>query len=667
MSLDQITKTNSLFQNRKFWFFIFLPLCIALGFYFRVKGLSNGGFANSDEYYIAKSVHNILEYGVPKYPLGGYYNRGLIYQYLSALLVLTGIKEVFALRIIPLIFNILAIPAIYLLAKKIGGKALIVSIIFLFCFSIIEIEYSRVARYYAPFQMLFLWYIYFLYKTTIESDHQSFKWMILLSITSVFMYEGSIFLVVLNFVPFILSKEKISPSKLFYAIIIFIAAFLYLRFDFRNYGVTDFLPTDIQLLKEKSLAPIDIPHIFIQTFPSISWYLLLLIPLAAIVFYGFYVLKKPDEKKISFIFLFLALLSLFNLYGIILVSSITFFLVGWIKLEHLKNKSFYFLILILFLNFIFYLIYGLTTQSWLKFFPEESYISVNKIFWVFINYPNFYEKIILPWLQPMPKFILICVLFTIGYFVILFYKSKNRGKEAYSKANFLLSVIIFLVSLVAILKTPYNDTRYTFFIYPLILLLLLFFMQTIGEFITRNRKFAYTIFFIFLILFILLSSDYSFNHLLKIDSNEIRFRTIYEPKRNIYYYQEDYVTPAEFINKNMKDNDIVMTNNASLTIEYYLKRLDYIYINYQDSEFTGRSRSKGTKEIWTNANLIYKEEKFLDMLNNSKSTIWLGNFSNKRPGVSPEEKKINKEFSRYLYYVNLDSTINVYKIPSNNK
>ena len=96
MTLTPSKETNFFLQNKKILFFSFLAVCILLGFYFRIKGLTNGGLSNSDEYYIAKSVHNILEYGVPKYPLGGYYNRGLIYQYLSALLILTGIKEVFA-------------------------------------------------------------------------------------------------------------------------------------------------------------------------------------------------------------------------------------------------------------------------------------------------------------------------------------------------------------------------------------------------------------------------------------------------------------------------------------------------------------------------------------------------------------------------------------------
>ena len=85
--------------------------------------------------------------------------------------------------------------------------------------------------------------------------------------------------------------------------------------------------------------------------------------------------------------------------------------------------------------------------------------------------------------------------------------------------------------------------------------------------------------------------------------------------------------------------------------------------NNDDAEFQIRSRLNGTKEAWTNTNLIYMEEDFFNILSSSNSIIWLTSLSNKRPGASPLEERINQEFSEYLYYVNFDSTINVYKIP----
>jgi hypothetical protein len=648
-------------DKNKILFLSFLAICIFLAFYFRVIGLSNGGFSNSDEYYIVKSVHNILEYGIPKYPLGGYYVRGLIYQYFSALLILTGIKDEFALRIIPVIFNMLALPALYLLGKKIGGKIIGVSILFLFCFSILEIEYARLARYYAPFQTIFIWYMYCFYKVVVEKDSKNFNWMLILSIAGVLMYEGGIFLVVLNFIPFILLKEKISFIKMAYSIVIMIGALVYLNFGFRNYGVDNYLPTDVKFKIASGFAPIDLPYLFIKTFSNIYLYLLWIIPLTAVIIYGFYIDKAENEKRIKFIFLTLALLSLFNLYGILFILFLILYLISWIKIDHLKSKSFYYLLILLSLNFIFFTVYSLTTKTWITFFPEESSISINKIFWVFINYPNFYEKIFLPWYSALPILTFILFLFIAFYFLIRF-KSKTKAEEVYAGANILLAVTIILICLVALLKTPYNDVRYTFFIYPLLLLLLLFSMKSIAEFLASDRKIALGIFILCFLTFVLVSSDFNLKHLLKIDSNEIRFRSIYEPVReNIYYFQEDYISPADIINKNMSNEDLVVTTQAP--IEYYLKKLDYNYINYNDGEFTIRSRMRGQKEVWTNARLIYKESDLFNLLKNSKATIWLSNFSNRRPGVSPEERRINDEFSKYLYYVNFDSTINVYKIP----
>ena len=165
--------------------------------------------------------------------------------------------------------------------------------------------------------------------------------------------------------------------------------------------------------------------------------------------------------------------------------------------------------------------------------------------------------------------------------------------------------------------------------------------------------------------FVFFSSDFSLYHLLNINSREVHFRTIYKPSQaTIYFFRNDYVTPAEVINDNMSDSDLVITTQAP--IEYYLKRLDYYYRNYKDGEFTGRSRLDGKKEVWTNANLIYTKKDLFNFIKNSKSTIWLSDFSNRRYGIQSTDKEINEKFGKYLYYMNLDSTINVFKIPPAN-
>lgn len=154
------------------------------GIFVRLNGFDSFGFSSSDEYYIIKSVKNILQRGLPEFETGGYYVRGILYQYLSAGLLLIGVKDVAALRIITILFNILSVPALYLIAKRIINPTAALIVCFLFIFSVWEIEYSRVARFYTPFQAIFLWYVYFLMKVILDKEYKSYKWLYLLSILS---------------------------------------------------------------------------------------------------------------------------------------------------------------------------------------------------------------------------------------------------------------------------------------------------------------------------------------------------------------------------------------------------------------------------------------------------------------------------------------------------
>ena len=62
---------------------IIVGIALSFGLYARFKGLSIWPLA-SDEYHTVKSISFILESGFPEFPCGGYYTRGLMYQYLLA-------------------------------------------------------------------------------------------------------------------------------------------------------------------------------------------------------------------------------------------------------------------------------------------------------------------------------------------------------------------------------------------------------------------------------------------------------------------------------------------------------------------------------------------------------------------------------------------------------
>src|SRR6201999_522014 len=78
--------------------YIAATLALLLGIYARLKGLGAAPI-EADEYYILRSVQNILRVGVPEYACGGYYPRGLAYQYLVTLLAFTGMQLEVAARL----------------------------------------------------------------------------------------------------------------------------------------------------------------------------------------------------------------------------------------------------------------------------------------------------------------------------------------------------------------------------------------------------------------------------------------------------------------------------------------------------------------------------------------------------------------------------------------
>ena len=77
---------SSIFNNflkRSFFWNLLLISALTIGLFSRFYSIGKWPFTD-DEFYIAKSIENILTYGLPKFECGGYYARGLIYQYLSA-------------------------------------------------------------------------------------------------------------------------------------------------------------------------------------------------------------------------------------------------------------------------------------------------------------------------------------------------------------------------------------------------------------------------------------------------------------------------------------------------------------------------------------------------------------------------------------------------------
>lgn len=219
-------------KNSNFIYWSVIFVAVIIGTIIRLKGLGKWSLA-LDEYYIVKSAENILKYGLPQFPQGGYYDRGILLQYFISILLTLGIKAELAARILPVLANLITIPPTYLIAKRIGNKYIALVTVVIFSFSIWEIEFARFARMYTMFQAVFMWYIYLALIDYENKNFKNYKWLLFLSGLSIFIYEGSLFLAVFNFIPFLLVR-KVQLKYLISSTLLFIVSFILNRFNFRN-------------------------------------------------------------------------------------------------------------------------------------------------------------------------------------------------------------------------------------------------------------------------------------------------------------------------------------------------------------------------------------------------------------------------------------------------
>lgn len=654
--------------------YIFLILSIAFGIYFRLKGLGKWPLA-IDEYYIAQSVKNILNFGLPMWPSGGFYDRGIIYQYLTAGLMLTGLKAEFAIRIIPAITNLICLIPVYLISKKISGKTFASILVFIFCFSVWEVEFARFGRMYAPFQMIFMWYLYFLYKNLIEGDVKALKWILILSFLSIFVYEASVFLCILNFIPLIwkyenkkfcltkISLKNVKASYLILCILIFICAYLLIKSNFRYFGMerADLLPSHLILNNEAAgEGQFRLPKLFFIPLLSSKLFLLLYLVPIGVIAYSIRKIFINQAVSISakYIFVILILLSMLNLFGLLIVLFILFYINDEIKKEDIRHGA-KFLALTLTINFIFWTVFTVKSNSWYYFFPNEQFASIKEIIKVtwkeFLNYPYFYETFVL-FRDTIPVYTYIIIVLLFIGIVNLFFTKNNY------KARLLFSLLIVLVLLVNILNLAYFDTRYFLFMFPVVLILSFWSLERIlGKFIYKER-YKIAAFIIISAFVLIISEDFNLKHLFKIDSKEINFRQNMTLAKKIHYYPRwDTRAPAEFINERRKSNEIVIINEQ--VNDFYLDTLSYVYRDYRSVNFSGESIDHGRKERWTDAGLIYDDKELINLLrrgNNTKwfllNTIWSTRFL--------RQDSFFIYFDKYAVYASDDSSAVVYKVPA---
>lgn len=227
------------------WLYLVTASALVLGLWARFKGLGAWPL-NADEYYIARSVEDILRTGLPEYDCGGYYTRGLLFQYFVALLQWTGVSPEVSARLLAATSSAVALPAIYLLGRRLGGQTVGLLAVAATALSAWEVDIARFGRMYAPFQAVFAWYLLCFLRVTVDRDSGALRLMLLLSMVGLFTWEGGVLLLATNLLlPFLRAPDgRLTRRDLAYlggsTLLLAIGFYVTQMIDFRRIGTQAF-------------------------------------------------------------------------------------------------------------------------------------------------------------------------------------------------------------------------------------------------------------------------------------------------------------------------------------------------------------------------------------------------------------------------------------------
>tara|TARA_Y100000310_G_scaffold209284_1_gene209898 strand:+ start:1342 stop:2757 length:1416 start_codon:yes stop_codon:yes gene_type:complete len=142
--------------------YLLLGIILAFGFFLRVWKLGLPSLW-IDESTSAIASLNIITKGLPIFDSGLLYSRAYLFHYLQAFFLLFGQTE-FLARFVSVIFGLLIIFLAYKIGREYSKSGGLISALFMAVFYL-EVFYSRQARFYQLFQLMFFLSLYLLYKS----------------------------------------------------------------------------------------------------------------------------------------------------------------------------------------------------------------------------------------------------------------------------------------------------------------------------------------------------------------------------------------------------------------------------------------------------------------------------------------------------------------------
>ena len=581
---------------------------IGFGLYGRFAGLGTWPLG-IDEFYISRSVDNILRSGWPVYPCGSYYSRGVLFQYLVALARSVGASPELAGRVVSATSSVFALPAAYRIGRSLQGRRLGWLLVVLLSVSVWEIEMGRFARMYAPFQAIFLWYVYFLLRFAIDGRGSALVPMLFLSLIGVLTWEGGALLGVLTLLsPFLALRDgRLRPIDrrnlllLLPAVLVLLLLFQALG-DARGSSGPDLGVGEMPSAETSDVSLSLLRQLRIHPAWAISF---VLAPFGLALGAAPWLLslrQRPLALTAAVAGLVCALAHQFVLCAGLLALAL---LTGVLQTGELRRKRALIYRLALGACFVYWITFALVTGAWhTTTLPSSQAMSQ----WYALGqyaggFPNVFREFILPWARVIPLLTLGCA----ALIAVLLVRVLRAPTGALATERALLVLLVATLLIVGARGSGRIETRYTFFVYPLILVLSARTVCLLAqERITQAANGTLVALVACATLFGL-SEDFQPLHVARIDARDVNFRVgLSDARASHYYLRADYRDVGAWLARNRQDGDQVALGIPA--VEQYYSHADAFFLQGDDPRYEVYACADGQRERWTGLPLVHGED-----------------------------------------------------------
>jgi len=581
---------------------------VVFGLYARFVGLGHAALSD-DEYYIARSVDNILRFGVPAYECGGYYIRGPLFQYLITLLREFGVSAELSARSLAAISNVLMLPAAWLLARRVGGRALALAVVAVLAVSLWEVELARFGRMYTPFQAIFAWYLVFYVRVVVDSDRRALLPMMALTVLGVFTWEGGIFMPLANLiVPFFNNPNgRLTARNIGYlAINVVVLGFAYalVSGNFRHSGDVPPFPADYdRSITGTDSDKIDSAPLWQTLVDYMPWALLGLIPLALTVWAGIRVVTLKFRWPAAVALLIGLGAALLQQFALLIFVVLIALLLGLLSWRELARRAMWPYAIAIVVSGVMWLAFGLFTDAW-RPAPGESWLGDNRfvqLAYEFIRFPDVMLQVVRPWSGAATLWATALG----GLIILTVAKLVFANNQALTPRRVLMTIVLCLVVVIGVADPPRQETRYAFFLYPAVVILA---FALISDFVrlaaSRWRFSAEVVGALACIGLFVALEDFRPAHLAQISSQNIELRTNMPGRIQAHIVgRTDLRGLADWLNQHAADPSLYVVN-VSPGSDYYFKNYDATYLERTQQRYGAYACSRGTRERWGNLPLV---------------------------------------------------------------